>query len=88
MLSRPGERVKKLNLAAKYSSPKSKRWGSIEVYNPAMGKYDTVASTEPVHEAALAADDNEARRASGVWQNLGGFGLHLRGLLINFQFRI
>ena len=63
MFSRPGERVKKLNLAAKYSSPKSQRRGSIEVYDPVTGKYDTPASTEAVHEAALAADDEEARRA-------------------------
>ena len=63
MFSRPGERVKKLNLAAKYSSPKSNRRGSLEIYDPATGKYDTPASTEAVHEAALAADDNESRRA-------------------------
>ncbi len=63
MLGQPGEPVKKLNLAAKYSSPKSRRRGSIEVYDPATGKYDTPASVEPVHEAALATDDNAARRA-------------------------
>jgi hypothetical protein len=61
MLSHPGERLKKLNLAAKYSSPKSK--GSVEVYDPATGTYDTPASAEPVHETPLATDDNEARNA-------------------------
>jgi hypothetical protein len=63
MLGHPGERLKKLSLAAKYSSPKSKRCSSIEVWDPATGKYATPASTEPVHEAPLAADDNEARNA-------------------------
>jgi hypothetical protein len=63
VLGQPGERVRKLNLAAKYSSPKSKHRGSIEVYDPATGKYDTPAGTEPVHEAPLAADDDEARNA-------------------------
>ena len=63
MLGQPGERVKKLNLATKYSSPKSKHRSSMEVYDPATGKYDIPASTEPVHEAALAADDDEARNA-------------------------
>jgi hypothetical protein len=63
MLSRPGECVKKLNLAAKYSSTTSGCRGSVEVYDPGTGKYDTPATTEPVHEAALATDDAEARRA-------------------------
>jgi hypothetical protein len=63
MFSRPGECVKKLNLAAKYSSPKSNRRGSIEIYDPATGKSDIPASTEAVHEATLAADDDESRRA-------------------------
>ena len=63
MLGHPGERIKKLNLTAKYSAPKCKGRWSIEVYDPATGKYDTPASTEPVHEAALATDDHEARRA-------------------------
>jgi hypothetical protein len=63
MLSLPGERVKKLNLAAKYSSPKSKGSSGIEVYDPATGDYATPANTEPVHEAPLATDDNEARNA-------------------------
>src|ERR1019366_6189441 len=63
MLSQPRERVKKLNLAAKYSSPRSKGGGGIEIYDPAMGKYEPPASMDPVHEAALATDDDEARRA-------------------------
>jgi hypothetical protein len=63
MLSQSRERVKKLNLAAKYSSPRSKGGGGIEIYDPAMGKYEPPASMEPVHEAALATDDDEARRA-------------------------
>ncbi len=63
MLSHPGERLKKLNLAAKFSSPKAEARGTIEVYDPAIGTYDTPASAEPVHEATLAADDNEARKA-------------------------
>ena len=62
MLSQPRERVRKLNLAARYSSPKSQGDG-IKVYDPATGKYEPPASMEPVHEAALAADDDEARRA-------------------------
>src|ERR1035438_3720454 len=37
MLSQPRERVKKLNLAAKYSSPRSKGGGGIEIYDPATG---------------------------------------------------
>src|ERR1035441_7592063 len=63
MLSHPRERVKKLNLAAKYSSPRSQGGSGIEIYDPATGKYEPPASMEPVHEAALAADDDEARRA-------------------------
>src|ERR1039458_6505367 len=63
MLSQPRERVKKLNLAAKYSSPRPKGGGGIEIYDPATGKHEPPASMEPVHEAALAADDDEARRA-------------------------
>lgn len=62
--SHPREPLKKLNLAAKYSSPKAKARGSIEVYDPATGKYDTPASTEAVHEASLARDDQQAREAS------------------------
>src|ERR1035437_10353909 len=62
MLSQPRERVRKLNLAARYSSPRS-QGGGIKVYDPATGKYEPPASMEPVHEAALAADDEEARRA-------------------------
>jgi hypothetical protein len=63
MLSQPRERVKKLNLAAKYSLPRSKGGGGIEIYDPATGRHEPPASMEPVHEAALAADDDEARRA-------------------------
>ena len=63
MLSQPREWVKKLNLAAKYSSPKSKGGGGIEIYDPATGQHEPPSSMEPVHEAALAADDDEARRA-------------------------
>jgi hypothetical protein len=63
VLSHLREPLKKLNLAAKFSPPKAKARGSIEVYDPATGRYDTPASAEPVHEAALAADDNEARKA-------------------------
>lgn len=63
MLSQPRERVKKLNLATKYSSPRSQGGSGIEIYDPATGQYEAPASMEPVHEAALAADDDEARRA-------------------------
>jgi len=63
VLSHLREPLKKLNLAAKFSSPKAKARGSIEVYDPATGRYDTPASAEPVHEATLAADDNEVRKA-------------------------
>jgi hypothetical protein len=64
MLGQPGERVKKLNLAAKFSSPKAKAGGGgIEVFDPATGRSEPPASAEPVHEAALAVDDNEARKA-------------------------
>ena len=61
MLSQPRERVKKLNLAARYSSPRS-QGGGIEIYDPATGRHEPPASMEPVHEAALAADDDQARR--------------------------
>ena len=63
MLSHPRERVKKLNLAAKLSSPRSKGGSGIEIYDPATGHHEPPASLEPVHETALAADDLEARRA-------------------------
>ena len=63
MLSHPRERVKKLNLAARYSSLRSQGGSGIEIYDPATGKYEPPASMEPVHEGALAADDDEARRA-------------------------
>src|ERR1017187_9906108 len=63
MLSQPRERVKKLNLAAMYSSPRSQGGSGIEIYDPATGKYEPPTSMEPVQEAALAADDDEARRA-------------------------
>jgi len=63
MLSHPGERVKKLNLAAKYSSPRSPGGSGIEIYDPATGHSEPPARLEPVHEAALAGDDLEARRA-------------------------
>ena len=63
MLSQPREWVKKLNLAAKYSLPRSQGSGGIEIYNPATGWHEPPASMEPVHEAALAGDDDEARRA-------------------------
>ena len=63
MLSHPRERVKKLNLAAKYSSPKSTGRSSIQVCDPATGSDGAPASTEPVREASLAADDNEARKS-------------------------
>jgi hypothetical protein len=62
MLSRPRARVKKLNLAAKYSSPRSPGGSDIEIYDPATGHYEPLSSLEPVHEGALAADDLEARR--------------------------
>ena len=62
MLSHPRERVKKLNLAAKYSSPRSPGGSGIEIYDPATGHYEPLSSMEPVHEGALAADDLEARR--------------------------
>jgi hypothetical protein len=63
MLSQPRERVKKLSLAAKYSSPRSKGGGGIEIYDPATGSYEPPDSLEPVQEAALATDDDETRRA-------------------------
>jgi hypothetical protein len=63
MLSQPGKWVKKLNLAARCSSPRSQGGGGIEIYDPATGNYEPPASMEPVHEAALATDDDEARRA-------------------------
>jgi hypothetical protein len=63
VLGHPGEPLKKLNLAAKFSSPKAKARVSIEVYNPATGSCDPPASAEPVHQVSLAADNNEARRA-------------------------
>jgi hypothetical protein len=63
MMSHPRERIKKLNLAAKYSSPRSPAGSGIEIYDPATGQYEPPASLEPVHEGALAADDLEARRA-------------------------
>ena len=63
MLSHPRERVKKLNLAAKHSSPRSPGGSGIEIYDPATGRHEPPASLEPVHEAALAGDDMEARRA-------------------------
>src|ERR1017187_4224422 len=63
MLSHPRERVKKLNLAARYSSLRSQGGSGIEIYDPATGRYEPPASMDPVHEAALAADDDEARRA-------------------------
>jgi hypothetical protein len=62
-LSQPRERVKKLNLAAKYSSPRAQGGGGMEVFDPATGQCEPPDSAEPVHEAALAADDDEARRA-------------------------
>ena len=62
MLSHPRERVKKLNLAAKYSSPRSPGGSGIEIYDPATGHYEPLSSMEPVHEGALAADDLAARR--------------------------
>src|ERR1017187_8065111 len=63
MLSHPRERVKKLNLAAKYSSPRSPGGGGIEIYDPGRGRPEPPASLESVREAALAGDDLEARRA-------------------------
>jgi hypothetical protein len=63
VFAHPGEPLKKLNLAAKFSSPKAKGCGGIEVYDPATGRYDAPASTEPVHEAPLAVDDYEVRKA-------------------------
>jgi hypothetical protein len=63
MLTHPGERIKKLHLAAKYSGLKSRGLCTIEVYDPATGRIETPASMEPVHEAALATDDLEARNA-------------------------
>jgi hypothetical protein len=63
MLNHPRERVKKLNLAANYSTPRSQGGSGIEIYDPATGQHEPPASLEPVHEAALAADDQEARRA-------------------------
>ena len=46
MLSHPRERVKKLNLAAKYSSPRSPGGGGIEIYDPATGQDELPASLE------------------------------------------
>ena len=63
MLSHPRERIKKLNLVAKYSSPRSPGGSGIEIYDPATGQFEPPASLEPVQEAALAVDDLEARRA-------------------------
>ena len=63
MLGHPGERLKKLNLAAKYSSPKSKGTSGIEVYDPATGKFAAPSSTEALHELSLANDENEVRMA-------------------------
>jgi hypothetical protein len=63
MLGHPGERLKKLNLAAKYSSPKSKGTSGIEVYDPATGNYAAPSSTEALHELSLANDENEVRTA-------------------------
>ena len=63
MLGHPGERLKKLNLAAKYSSPKSKGTSGIEVYDPATGKCAAPSSTEALHELSLANDENEVRTA-------------------------
>ena len=63
LLSQPGERIKKLNLAAKFSAPKGSVRGGIEVYDPATGRYDAPASTESVHEGPLAGDDYEARQS-------------------------
>ena len=54
MLSHPRERVKKLNLAAKYSSPRSPRGGGIEIYDPATGRHEPLSSLAPGDEAALA----------------------------------
>jgi hypothetical protein len=63
MLSHPGERLKKLDLAAKYSSPKSRASSGIEVYDPTTGKYTAPSSAEALHEVSLATDENEARKA-------------------------
>jgi hypothetical protein len=63
MLGHPGERLKKLDLAAKYSSPKPKGSSGIEVYDPATGNYATPASTQAVHETPLALDESEARKS-------------------------
>src|ERR1035441_6037365 len=62
-LSHPGERLKKLNLAAKYSSPKSRGSNGIEVYDPVTGKCAAPSSTEALHELSLADDENEVRTA-------------------------
>jgi len=64
MLSHPRERIKKLNLAAKYSSSRSPGGSDIEVYDPAtghisihrflrnlVGRSDTVASPLRVRQA-------------------------------------
>jgi hypothetical protein len=62
MLSHPRERVKKLNLAAKYSSPRSPGGSGIEIYDPATGHYEPLSSMEPVHEGALAERAKVAAR--------------------------
>ena len=58
MLSRPRARVKKLNLAAKYSSPRSPGGSDIEIYDPATGHYEPLSSLEPVHEGKWRRERN------------------------------
>jgi hypothetical protein len=60
MLSRPGERVKKLDLAAKYSRSKTNGGSSMEVYDPATGTSLPPNRTESVRESSLAGDEQEA----------------------------
>jgi hypothetical protein len=66
LLGHPGEPVQKLSLATKYSAPRSRWGGGIEVYDPATGQYETPTGTEAVHQSSLAADDLEARRGCRV----------------------
>jgi plasmid stabilization system protein ParE len=62
MLSHPGQPIKKLSLAVKYSAPRSAGSGGVEVFDPASGHLDLPSNSEAVHELSLAADDLEARR--------------------------
>ncbi len=63
MLSHPGQPIKKLNLAVKYSASRSAGSGGVEVFDPASGQLDLPSNSEAVHQLSLAADNLEARRA-------------------------